>query len=160
MCPSSDSRPELPLDPDGMPSRILHLQPAALLLVAAGGFAGTLARYGLSQAEPTRARAWPWGTFLANVIGAFVLGMLLEALARRGPDEGWRQRIRLLAGTGFCGAFTTYSALAVETDLLVRDARPALAAEYLAATVLLGLLATVLGLFAAGRVRGPAGPQP
>jgi CrcB protein len=160
MCPSSDSHPELPFDPYGIAASILHRQPAALLLVAAGGFAGTLARYGLSQWEPTRSRAWPWGTFLANVVGAFVLGLLLEALARRGPDDGWRQRMRLLAGTGFCGAFTTYSTLAVETDLLLRDSRPALAAGYLAATVLLGLLATVGGLLAAGQVRGPAGPRP
>lgn len=160
MCPSPDSHPELPLDPDGMPTGMLHVQPVALLLVATGGFAGTLARYGLSEWEPTRARGWPWGTFLANIIGAFVLGTLLEALARRGPDEGRRQRVRLLAGTGFCGAFTTYSAFAVETDLLVRDSRPALAAGYLAATVLLGLITTVLGLLAAGRVRGPATSRP
>lgn len=158
MRPSSDSHPELPLDPDAIPTRILHLQPAALLLVSVGGFAGTLARYGLSEWAPTRDRAWPWGTFLANVIGAFLLGFLLEALARRGPDDGWRQRVRLLAGTGFCGAFTTYSSLAVESDLLVRDSRPALAAGYLAATVLLGLFATVLGLLAAGRARGAASP--
>jgi CrcB protein len=158
MCPSSDSHPELPLDPDAIPTRILHLQPVPVLLVAAGGFAGTLARYALSEWAPTRGRAWPWGTFLANLIGAFLLGILLEALARRGPDEGWRQRMRLLAGTGFCGAFTTYSALAVETDLLVRDSRVALAAGYLAATVLLGLVSTVLGLLAARRPRKAARP--
>jgi CrcB protein len=130
----------------------------ALGLVAVGGFAGTLARYGLDRAEPTHAQAWPWATFVANVVGAFVLGLLLEALARRGPDDGWRLRTRLLAGTGFCGAFTTYSALAVETDLLVRDHRPGLASGYFAATVVVGLGATVLGLLAAGRARDTGPP--
>jgi CrcB protein len=157
MSPHSDPHPELPLDPDAFPSPAWHRQPLALGLVALGGFAGTLARYGLARAEPTHARAWPWATFVANVVGAFVLGLLLEALARRGLDDGWRLRTRLLAGTGFCGAFTTYSALAVETDLLVRDHRPGLACGYFAATVVVGLGATVLGLLAAGRVRD-AGP--
>jgi CrcB protein len=157
MCPRSDPSPELPVDPDAIPVRLLHLQPLALALVATGGFAGTLARYGLARLEPASALAWPWGTFIANVVGAFVLGLLLESLARRGPDEGWRRRTRLLLGTGLCGAFTTYSALAVETDLLVRDDRPLLAAGYLVATVLAGLGATVLGLLA-GRARGAGGP--
>jgi CrcB protein len=76
----------------------------------------------------------------------------------RGRDAGWRRRARLLIGTGLCGAFTTYSALAVETDLLVRDHRAALAAGYLAATVLTGLAATAAGLLAAGRTRAPGGP--
>jgi CrcB protein len=101
-------------------------------------------------------RAWPWGTFVANIVGAFVLGLLLEALGRRGADEGGRQRVRLLLGTGFCGAFTTYSALAVETDLLVRAHGSGLALGYLAATVVAGLLATVLGVLAGGRPSAPA----
>ena len=137
------------------PSRVLvALLP--LLLVAAGGCAGTLARYGLSQWEPTRSRAWPWGTFLANVIGAFVLGILLEALARRGPDEGWRQRMRLLAGTGFCGALTTFSSVVVAAAELVAHEHAATAVGYLALTTVAALAAVWLGL-TCGRAVAAAG---
>lgn len=55
------------------------------------------------------------GTFAANVSGAFVLGATLETLTLLGPDGGWRRHARLFLGTGFCGAFTTYSALALRS---------------------------------------------
>jgi CrcB protein len=128
-----------------------HWQPAAVALVALGGFAGTWARYGLAELAPTRAGRWPWGTFAANLIGALVLGLLLESLGRRGPDTGVRRRLRLLLGVGFCGALTTFSTLAVETDLLVEHSDPALAFGYLAASLLGGLVLTGLGVAVAGR---------
>jgi fluoride exporter len=154
-----DRHPELPSDPDSpsdppTPESLVRVDAFGLVLL--GGFAGTAGRHGLALLEPTRDRAWPWGTFLANVAGAFVLGLLLELLARRGPDEGWRRRARLLLGTGFCGAFTTYSTLAVETDLLVRADRPGLAGGYFAATVAAGLVATVAGIALGSRRRGRA----
>lgn len=150
-----DLHGELPLDPD--PARTgpaatapgappVHLQPRLMLLVLAGGVLGTPARYALSVALPTRAGAWPAGTFTANLLGAFLLGALLEALARRGQDSGGRLLLRLALGTGFLGAFTTYSTLAVEIDLLVRAHRPALAVAYAGATVLGGLVATTGGI--------------
>jgi CrcB protein len=148
----SDPNPELPLDPDvqdegrGRQARPLHFRLEALLLVFVGGFVGTIARYGVAVHEPTRTGHWPTGTFVVNVAGAFVLGALLEGLARHGPDSGVRQRARLLLGTGFCGSLTTYSTLAVEADLLVRDHRAALAGMYLAVSVLVGLLAMIVGI--------------
>jgi CrcB protein len=89
-----------------------------------------------------------------NLLGAFVLGLVLEAVARRGPDAGVRRRIRLLLGTGFCGAFTTYSALAVEVDLLVRTGQPATAIAYALTTVVAGFLVCTFGIWVAAR-RGP-----
>jgi CrcB protein len=151
----SDPNPELPLDPDvedegrGRQARPLHFRLDALLLVFVGGFVGTIARYGVAVQEPTTTGHWPTGTLAVNLVGAFVLGALLEGLARSGPDAGARQRARLLLGTGFCGALTTYSTLAVEADLLVRDHRAALAAAYLVVSVLAGLLATTAGIAAA-----------
>lgn len=153
---SADQHAELPLDPDpaatgpastgaGPAGRPVHLQPRFLVLVVAGGMLGTPARYGVALALPTRTGGWPTGTLLCNLLGALLLGVLLEALLRAGTDTGWRRLVRLAGGTGFLGAFTTYSTLAVETDLLVRDGRPVLAAGYAAATVLGGL-----GLSAAG----------
>lgn len=133
-----------------------HLQPRFLLAVLAGGSLGTPARYGVSVVLPTRAGHWPVGTFAANLLGAFLLGVLLEALAGRGPDLGRRRLLRLGLGTGFLGAFTTYSTLAVETDLLVRAHRPALAAGYAVGSVAAGLLLSTAGIaLAAARRRGP-----
>ena len=130
----------------------LHLTPAALGLVAGGGMAGTAARYAMTLMVPSR-HGWPVATLSVNLIGAFVLGLLLEALARR-PDEGVRQRLRLVVGTGFCGAFTTYSALAVEIDLLLRTGQATTAIAYAVTTVVAGFLVCTLGIWAAAR-RGP-----
>lgn len=128
-----------------------HRQPRLVLAVLAGALLGTPARYGLALLLPVRPGAWPTPTFLVNLLGAFLLGALLEGLARRGDDTGRRRLLRLAFGTGFLGAFTTYSALAVETDLLVRAHRPGLAASYAVASVLLGLLLSAAGIAAAGR---------
>lgn len=145
------TRPEPPLDPDALARapRPLHLRPDAAAWVAAGGLLGTAVRYSLALTVPTSARAWPWATFVVNLVGAFVLGVLLEGLARSGSDSGWRRRVRLFAGTGFCGALTTYSTFAVEADLLVRDSDVGLALGYLAVSLLGGAVATAAGIAAA-----------
>ena len=69
-------------------------------LVALGGAAGAVARAGVAAAMHA-----PWATLTVNLVGAFVLGGLLEFFTRAGDRPAWR----LLLGTGFCGAFTTYS---------------------------------------------------
>lgn len=158
---------ELPLDPDlpreptegssreGLP---LHLTPSALALVAAGGTAGTGARYAVSKIIPS-VDGWPLAILTVNLVGAFVLGLTLEALARRGADQGRRRRLRLLLGTGFCGAFTTYSALAVDVDLLLGDGRATAAVVYALVTVIVGFLASTLGIWVAARTHpGTADP--
>lgn len=156
--PPADEHSELPLDPDlshqpptrGRTSLPLHLSVRALGIVALGGTVGTAARYYLSElVRPSG--SWPTATFVINVAGAFVLGVLLEELARRGPDLGGRRRLRLLGGTGFCGAFTTYSALAVDTDRLVRGNHPGLAVGYALGTVIIGLAASAFGIWLAAR---------
>ena len=141
------------------PGRPAHRQPLLVALVLVGGVCGSAVRYALGLAVPTRAGGWPTSTFVVNLAGAFLLGLLLEGLARSGPDDGRRRQIRLLAGTGFCGALTTYSTLAVESDLLVRGHHPGLAATYAVVSVVAGLVATGLGITLAalhGRTRrGP-----
>jgi CrcB protein len=126
----------------------VHLHPGFVLVVIAGGTVGALARYGLSSVLPSPG-GWPLPTLLINLAGAFALGILLEALVRRGPDAGRLRMIRLLAGTGFLGAFTTYSALAVETNTLLGAGRTTDALVYVAATLLGGALATATGIRAA-----------
>ena len=155
MTESTDSHPEMPLDPDaGPPSddgrpAVAHAQPFLLCLVAIGGASGTAARYGVSLALPSVTGHWPTGSFVVNMAGALVLGALLEGLARRGPDIGRRQAARLLVGVGFCGALTTFSTLAVEADLLVRSNDGGLALAYGVGSVLGGLGATAIGITAA-----------
>jgi CrcB protein len=156
---SSGSRPAasaLPLDsdvdaaaPESIPARPLHLRPRYILLVGLGGALGTLARYGVGLVVP---HPWqlPWPTLTVNLFGAFLLGALLEGLARRGRDEGRRRTLRLLVGTGFMGGFTTYSSLAVESAQLLRDDRLWAAAGYGIVTLVVGLLASLFGMWVAG----------
>lgn len=145
-------------------SRPLHRTPGAVGLVAAGGVLGAAARDALEQAVPASAAAVPAATLTANLAGALLLGLLMEALARSGADVGWRRRARLLAGTGFIGAFTTYSTFAVESDQLLRHHHPAVAVLYVAVTFAGGLIAVAVGILVAsrlsGRRPGPAGGLP
>ncbi|MFJ3957226.1 fluoride efflux transporter CrcB [Arthrobacter sp. NPDC090010] len=126
----------------------LHLDPRALAWVFGGGVLGALTRYLVSLAVPAPG-GWPLATVLINVVGAFLLGLLLEALVRRGPDVGWARRFRLLGGTGFLGAFTTYSTFAVDAVHLLSAGRAVEALGYVAATLLLGGAATALGIWIA-----------
>ena len=143
-----NGHPELPLDPDLPPSTPPHLTWTGVGLVFSGGVVGTLARYAVGEVVAPWG-VWPAATFCVNISGAFVLGVLLEALGRRGSDVGTRQRLRLLIGTGFLGAFTTYSALAVETSVLVRDGSAPVALGYAAGSVVVGFLAAMLGIWTA-----------
>lgn len=130
------------------PHRPVHLHPGFVLVVITGGMFGALGRYGLSTVLPAPG-GWPLPTLVINLTGAFLLGVLLEALVRRGPDAGRLRGIRLLAGTGFLGAFTTYSTLALETNTLLETGRSADALIYVTATLLGGAIATVTGIRAA-----------
>jgi CrcB protein len=118
-------------------------------LVVLGGAAGSLARYGVGGwLDP--GHELPLGTLLVNLPGSFALGALLAVLALRGDDSGARREARLLLGTGVLGGYTTYSALAVETDTMLRDGHVMLGAAYAIGSVVLGVLAAAAGA-AAGR---------
>lgn len=119
--------------------------------MAAGGCAGTAARLGVSDLFPTAPGHLPVDTLLVNLTGALLLGVALESLVRRGADTGRRRMLRLVGATGFLGAFTTYSALAVEADLLVAHHR-ALALTYATGSVLAGLAAAAAGMTAAAAI--------
>ena len=139
--------------------RPVHLHPGFIAVVVLGGILGALARYGLGTLLPAPG-GWPLPTLAINLAGAFLLGALLEGLVRRGPDTGRRRIIRLLAGTGFLGAFTTYSTLALETDTLFGAGRTTDALLYVAATLVGGAAATVAGIaLAAGHHRRRGGSQ-
>jgi len=135
---------------DGAAQRPLHLQPGAVLLVVAGGALGSLARYGIAVLLPPAA-GWPLGTLAVNLAGAFVLGLLLEFLALGAKNDAGTRALRLAAGTGFLGAFTTYSALALEANVLLADGQTGTAAAYLLATLAGGFLASLAGVGVASR---------
>lgn len=118
-----------------------------------GGMFGAPARYAVESLLPGVDDGFPVGTFVVNVAGAFALGLVLESLVLAGPDAGIRRRVRLVLGTGFLGAFTTYSSFAVEIDLLARSDRVGLAAAYGVSSLAVGLLSVALGIWAAHAVR-------
>ena len=102
----------------------LSIGQARIAAIMAGGAIGTLARGGLAEALPHAAGQWPWATFIVNLVGAFILGWLLTRLAERtAPTRHWR----FFAGTGFCGALTTFSTFQIETFEFARDGHVGLA---------------------------------
>jgi len=88
------------------------------ILVGLGGFAGSILRYYLSSANFVRtASGFPFSTFVINVIGSFLLGLIVCIWV---GDEGSDARLRLFLGTGFCGGFTTFSTFSVENLTLLQ----------------------------------------
>lgn len=144
--------PGIPIDPDTPPPGPLHLQASAIALVFLGGIVGTALRYGLEELFPTRGTGFPWATFAINLSGSFVLGALLEVLALAGPDQGWRQRIRVTLGTGFCGSYTTYSSFALETTQLGHHGAVGVGIGYAVVSVIGGIGCAWAGITAAGAV--------
>lgn len=119
-----------------------------------GGAVGSLARFLLDAAIGERFGI-PLGILVINVAGAFLLGLLVEGLAPDGGDE-WRAT-RLLLGTGLLGGFTTYSALSVGVAELVLGGRPGIGLLYGGLTLVLGGLASWLGIAVARSPREKAG---
>ncbi|MDM7854117.1 FluC/FEX family fluoride channel [Cellulomonas alba] len=146
-------------------SRAHHLDPLLVGVVAIGGALGTLARYGVIHALHPAPDGLPVATLTENLVGAFLLGLLLEALLRAGAEDRRRRVLRLGLGTGVLGGFTTYSSLALEVHTLASDGRPGLAAAYGLGSMVLGLVTCVLGVLVAAwfdrrragaRAHGPA----
>jgi CrcB protein len=113
------------------------------LAVAAGGFFGAPARDLLDRAVTQRMNSdLPWGTFVINVTGSLLLGLLTGlTLSGHLSDLG-----KALLGTGFCGAYTTFSTFTFETMRLVEDGRFLEALGNVVVSVLVGLAAATAGL--------------
>lgn len=115
-----------------------------ILLIGLGGGIGSIARY-LCQRWFTAnsLHPFPWGTFTVNFIGCFLIG-LFWGLSFKSFDnnESWK----LFLMTGLCGGFTTFSAFTLEGVGLLKEQKLALFFSYLAASVILGLLATYIGM--------------
>lgn len=111
--------------------------------MAVGAALGGSARYGLGALIHAGAGGFPWATLTANVSGSFLLGLALALALDHLPD----QRLLLsFVGTGVLGSYTTFSALAVETSLLLQLGRFSTAALYVGSSLVLGLAAAWTGL--------------
>ena len=120
-------------------------------LVALGGALGATGRFVLGGLLLRRlGDGWPWGTFTANLIGAFAAGFLAVWLEGRGPAALYWRAFLIV---GVLGALTTYSALMLECLLFARSARVPLAAQYLVATLAGGLVLVWLGARSADALR-------
>ena len=94
-----------------------------------------------------------------NLLGALLLGVLLERLARRGPETTAARRVRLTLGTGLLGGFTTFSTLAIEVERLTAAGRPALGLLYGLVSVVVGVVAAFAGVVLAARRSSGRGPS-
>lgn len=116
---------------------------AAIAAIAVGGTAGALSRYGLDLFIERRTSAmFPWSTFVINVSGCLLVGVLLAAVVDRHHTPQWL-RVGLIIG--FCGAYTTFSTFAQETLDLIEESRVALALINVTASAALGVLAVLAG---------------
>ncbi len=115
-----------------------------IILVFLGGGLGSLFRYGIGLLILSNFRMYfPLGTFIVNIIGCFLLGLVL------GLFEGKKlisPEIALLFGTGFCGGFTTFSTFSLEGYRLIEDGEWMVFLGYTVGSIGIGIMAAMLGI--------------
>jgi fluoride exporter len=117
-------------------------------LVGLGAAFGAVARYLIDRAvthrraAPFPAAPFPSGTWVINISGAFVLGLLAGLAGRHGLPSS----ALAVAGTGICGGYTTFSTFSVETIRLTEDGRAIIALVNMVSSLAVGLVAAALGL--------------
>ena len=123
------------------------LGPVTILLIAVGGASGAVARYVVDGFVSERVGpGFPWGILIVNLSGAFVLGAFLTVVHHGAA--------RAFFAVGVLGAYTTFSSLAMETVLLVKDHHAGLGVAYMGATIAFGLLSAWIGSLAARLLSG------
>lgn len=109
-----------------------------------GGGIGSVCRYGVAEISPRFYKgAFPMGTFIVNILGCFIIGILAAILQTHSDLD-------LLLVVGFCGGFTTFSSFSKETFSLFDRKRVGLALFYVLSSCLLGLVAVWLGFVIIG----------
>jgi CrcB protein len=118
------------------------------LLVGVGGFIGANARFVVARVVGAMFETkFPLGTFVINVSGSFLLGVLGTVVAQRIMPGS--ESMRLALGVGFLGAFTTFSTFEFETHALITDGSWLTAAMNMSASLFVGLLAVRAGIVVA-----------
>jgi CrcB protein len=114
-----------------------------LLYVGAGGFAGAVARYAVGLWIGQRwGRSFPLGTFVINVSGSFLIGLLMSLFTERLIVN---PHLRLLLVVGFLGAYTTFSTFEYETGALLKDGEWMFASINVIGSVFLGFVGLKIG---------------
>lgn len=120
-----------------------------VLYVALGGSLGAVSRYGISEwARRRLGDALPWGTLFVNVVGSLLLGLLLGLALREVGTRGHRAAF----GTGFLGAFTTFSTFSNETVLMYQQGKLTGAVLNVVLNLVAGIGAAIAGLWLASKV--------
>jgi CrcB protein len=125
-----------------------------LLVIAAGGAAGAIARWAVLEAFPHRLGEVPWATMSINASGSLLLGVLMVVVADVMPDQ---RLLRPFLGVGVLGGYTTFSTAALDVHELLRTGHASPAAAYLAVSVVSSLVAVWVGLVATRALVGVTG---
>jgi CrcB protein len=143
----ADTDPDLPVGADSpfaAPGRSRPGVPWSVLgVISAGGAAGALARYGLGQALPGGVGGFPWVTFIINVSGCLLIGVLMVLV---GDVWSGRRLLRPFLGTGLLGGYTTFSTYVVDAQHLINAGAVGTALAYVAGTLLAALAAVQAGM--------------
>src|SRR5699024_920491 len=132
---------------------------AVLPVIAAGGAAGASLRHLVAVWLPSSPAAWPWATWLVNLLGALAMGVLMGLLAARPPTAGTATAlVRPFLGVGVLGGFTTMSTQAVGTVALAQSGRPGLALGYAVATMIGAVSLAAVGWWLMSRARASQPP--
>jgi fluoride exporter len=115
----------------------VHADRREIAAIFAGGSLGAVIRAELDIAFPHADGAWPWSTFVVNIVGALLLGYFVTRLQERLPLSAYR---RPFLGTGICGALTTFSAMQIEVLEMFDAGRVALGVTYAAVSVAAGFV--------------------
>jgi CrcB protein len=114
-----------------------------LAAISAGGVAGALARYGLTEAFPAAAEGFAWATFGINVSGCLLIGVLMVLVTDVWPIQ---RLLRPFLGTGVLGGYTTFSTYILDIHHLLAAGAARTALAYLAGTLLAALAAVYAGI--------------
>lgn len=113
------------------------------MLVGAGGFIGSVARYYLSLiVTKIFPISFPIGTFTVNILGSFLIGLIFQLTEQFPPLLS----ARLFLAAGFCGGFTTFSALSLESLSLLEKNQYFIFIGYVSLSIIFGIISVVLGI--------------